>query len=454
MNGDRQMPARPRLEQYQKQAKDLLTAFKSGDPDAMRWVRRYHPRLPGRPDTNDRNKVTDSAVRRAKLSITDAQFVIAREHQFENWSRFMKHIQALHQKGSLISQFEAAVDAIINGDIATLKRQLRQNPKLIRARSTREHRATLLHYVGANAVEGYRQKTPRNAVNVAKILLEAGAEVDADLDYGSMARRCPERTGSTTLGLVATSYHPAAAGVQIPLLDILLDFGASVDGSSGGWNPLTAALHNGRGQAAAHLAKRGARMDLEGAAGVGRLDAVKAFFTEDGRLKASATVAQMKLGFTWACEYGHASVVNLLLKRGMRIDARLRHNGQTGLHWAAYGGHADTVRLLLKRNAPVNVKDKSFAGTPLGWALYGWCERPLEAEHGGYYEVVARLIAAGATVEPEWLNEKDRGLPLEEQIRADGRMLAVLSTGCKSRSGGSAARGMKIRIESITHNSL
>jgi hypothetical protein len=34
------------------------------------------------------------------------------------------------------------------------------------------------------SVEGYRQKTPKNAVN-AEMLLKAGAEVDADLDYGS-----------------------------------------------------------------------------------------------------------------------------------------------------------------------------------------------------------------------------------------------------------------------------
>ena len=37
--------------------------------------------------------------------------------------------------------------------------------------------------------------------------------------------------GSTTLGLVATSCHPAVAGVQIALPDILLKYGASVDAS-------------------------------------------------------------------------------------------------------------------------------------------------------------------------------------------------------------------------------
>src|SRR5262245_6444136 len=134
MNGDRELPARPRLEQYEKQAKDLLKAFRSGDPDALRWVRRYHPRLPERPDTNDRNNVTDSKVRKAKLTVNDAKFVLARQHQFENWPQFTKHIEALNRKGSLVSQFEAAVDAIVTGNITTRKRLLREHPNLTRAR--------------------------------------------------------------------------------------------------------------------------------------------------------------------------------------------------------------------------------------------------------------------------------------------------------------------------------
>jgi ankyrin repeat protein len=394
-------PPRPILAQYQKQARDLVKGFKSADAGTTRLIRRYHPRLPGRPNTNDRNPVSDLKIRRVKLDLADAQFIIARAHQFENWSRFVRHIEALARKESSVAQFEAAVDAIVAGDLITLKRLLRNNPDLIRARSTREHRATLLHYIGANAVEDYRQKTPRNAVKGAEILLKAGAEVDADLDYGPMQKYYPERNGSTTLGLVATSCHPAVAGVQIPLLDILLKYGASVDGIPGGWNPLIAALHNGRGQAAAHLAKHGARLDLEGAAGVGRIDVVKSFFNRDGSMKPNATKAQMEAGLMWACEYGHARVVDFLLEKG--VDVAAQPQGETGLHWASYAGHARVVKSLLKWKAPVNPKDQRFVGTPLGWALYGWCNRPLGADPGGYYEVVARLVAAGATVEQNWL---------------------------------------------------
>src|SRR6185295_793321 len=131
--------------------------------------------------------------------------------------------------------FEAGVDLVVAGKVGELKRLLRANPELIRSRSSREHHGTFLHYVGANGVEAYRQKTPRNVVKVAEVLLKAGAEVDADLDYGPVRKLYPERIGSTTLGMAATSCHPAQAGVQIPLLEILLKYGASVAGIRGGW---------------------------------------------------------------------------------------------------------------------------------------------------------------------------------------------------------------------------
>jgi ankyrin repeat protein len=220
--------------------------------------------------------------------------------------------------------------------------------------------------------------------------------------------------------MVATSVHPAVAGLQIGLLKILLKYGASLDGLSGGWNPVIAALHNGRGEAAAFLAERGARLDIEGAAGVGRLGLVQGFFKKDGSLKPGATAAQMESGFMWACEYGRTRVVTFLLQKGLRIDAR--PHGETGLHWAAYGGHADIVQLLLKRKAPVEVKDKRYGGTPLGWALHGWCYPPPEAKRTRHHEIVARLVAAGAVIEPV----KDLDRLQVKKLRADARMRAAL----------------------------
>ena len=49
-------------------------------------------------------------------------------------------------------------------------------------------------------------------------------------------RELPAGKG-TTLGLVPTSIQPLRAGVQIALLETLLEAGANVDGAPGGWIP-------------------------------------------------------------------------------------------------------------------------------------------------------------------------------------------------------------------------
>jgi hypothetical protein len=155
----------------------------------------------------------------------------------------------------------------------------------------------LLIYVGANGVEDERQRTPANAVEIAQMLLDAGAEGDAEADlYGG---------GVTTLGLAATSVHPERAGVQNALLKFLIDRGANLDPPSAGGNGhglVIGCLENGRGPAAEFLAGAGAKLDLEAAAGVGRLDFVPRFFNSDGALTEGATRAQMQRGFLWACE--------------------------------------------------------------------------------------------------------------------------------------------------------
>jgi ankyrin repeat protein len=320
-----------------------------------------------------------------------------------------------------VARFEDAVEAVVSGDLATLARLLRAHPDLIHSRSIRPHRATLLHYVGANGVEDDRQRTPANAVAVATLLLDAGADVNARADmYG----------GSDTLGLVATSIHPVTAGVQEALMTLLLSRGATVAGASGGAassSLINACLANGRPGAAEFLARRVEHLDLEAASGLGRLDVVRTFFDEAGILTGDATAQQVHDGFSWACEYGRTDVVDFLLRHGVDAGARLRPHQQTGLHWAAYGGHAETVRVLLAHDPPLDARDGTFEGTPLGWALYAWGGGREHFAADGYYEVVQLLVTAGATVDEAWLNEPDRGFPLSTRIGEDPRMRELLT---------------------------
>jgi hypothetical protein len=395
------LPPRPNLERYRKLARKLVRACRSDDENtigdwAEQWIHQLAA-LAGEEATPRIERWTtqvEEFARRQLLSgetkcaLTGAQFVIARSHGFESWPKFAKHLEALAREISLVSRFETAADAIVSGDVATLRRLLDEEPDLARATSMREHGATLLHYTSANGVEGYRQKTPKNIVAIAEMLLDSGAEIDATADvYGG---------GCTTLGLAATSVHPERAGVQEALLQTLLDHGARLELPPIAGNRqsiVMACLANGRPRAAEFLANRGAPLNFAEAAALGRLDIVKGFCNDGGGWKASVSQKELTEGFVFACEYGHNNVVEFLLERGMDLSAH-RGDGQTGLHWAVIGGHPDTVQLLLCYSPPLEVRNV-YGGTVLGQTLWS-------AAHGGdpdiYIAILEALAAAGAKV--------------------------------------------------------
>lgn len=86
--------ARPNLEQYKKQAKDLLKAYRAADAEAIRRVKKNHPRF---------EKLSEPGFEISKFALADAQLVIAREHRFESWPKFAKHIQEVERKSAAIS---------------------------------------------------------------------------------------------------------------------------------------------------------------------------------------------------------------------------------------------------------------------------------------------------------------------------------------------------------------
>ena len=87
------------------------------------------------------------------------------------------------------TRFSKAVQAITSGDEPGLLALLQAHPSLIHERAPCAHQATLLHYVGANGVEV--QLSPKNAPAIARILLEAGAEVDAVAPYTILLSTTP-----------------------------------------------------------------------------------------------------------------------------------------------------------------------------------------------------------------------------------------------------------------------
>ena len=409
------LPLRPDAQHYKKLAKELLRASKSSEDAAIeQWARSWTKQLvelsgveitqhmPARVG-RWANEVTAFAKKKlgAKAKLSDAQFVIARSQGFPSWPKFLQHIESAASPGSPQAQFEAAADAIVSGDATKLKRLLRQNPKLVHQRSTREHGAALLHYVSANGIEGYRQRTPRNIVEIANILLDAGAEIDATCSvYG---------TDCTTLGLTATSVHPDKAGVMNDLLQLLLDRGAQMDkeGSAGKAHTLVfSCLANGRLGSARFLASKGAPVDFVSAAALDDLDRVRIGFKPDGTRERPITPELLQEAFRYACGYGANRIVEFLLERGADLTEH-SGDGQTGTHYAVIFGRLETLKLLLKHKPPLEQRNM-YGGSVLGQTLWS-------AAHGGdpdvYAEIIETLVAAGAKV-PE------RHVPVNPKIDA------------------------------------
>lgn len=346
-----ELPYLTPLDEYQHRADALFAALRSGDEEAQWRVKWEHPRFRGE---------TVDAVKAASLDVSHARTVVAREHGFEDWADLVEFTEAV-RRDPAVARFEAAVEAVVAGDLETLRAMLRDHPDLARARSIRRHHATLLHYVAANGVEGARQKTPKNAVDVARTLLEAGAEPDALADMYD--EKC------TTMSMLVSSAHPAQANLQIPLAEILLDYGAAIAGAGSKWqSPLMTALAFGYLPTAHALAQRGAPVDdVTAAAGLGRVQ-------ETARLLPSADAASRHIALALAAQHGHVAVVQLLLDAGEdpnRYNPDGYHAHSTPLHQAVWANHADVVQVLVERGARLDIRDTIYRGTPLDWAVYG-----------------------------------------------------------------------------------
>lgn len=348
------LPFRARLAEYQQEAQRLYDALQAGDNNA-RWNFKWmHPRYKGRP-------VDD--VDASTLGVIDAQLVVAQEYAFNKWDELVKFADAVTREGPIVT-FETAVDSVVSGDLATLQSMLLEHPELPHARSTRRHHATLLHYIGANGVEGSRQQTPANALDIMKALLEAGAEPDAVADL--YEGKC------TTMSMVVTSAHPAKAGLQAALAEMLLDYGASPQGRGKSWtSPAMSALAFGYRDTAVALASRGAAPDnLAAAAGLGLVD-------EARRLLPSASEKERHVAVALAAQHGQTAILEMLLDAGEdpnRYNPDGWHSHSTPLHQAIAADHESAARLLIERGARTDIKDTLYGGTPLGWADY--CERP------------------------------------------------------------------------------
>jgi len=285
--------------------------------------------------------------------------------------------------------FQKAVSAIDAGNVTVLEQVLGAHPELVRERLDapggwlREkvggaldgffQRPYLLWFVAEDPVRN--GKLPRSIAQIASTIIRAaeGARVDSlqeQLDYA--------------LRLVCWSWIARQCGVQIELIDVLIEAGASIEGGS------DAAIYNGNFEAAEHLLKRGAAVTLSTALCLGRWADVE-------RLARTATLRAKQDAFVLAALKGKAEGLGRMLALGVEpttVSAQTQSHG-TALHHAVWSGSLDAVKVLVEAGADRNRRDTVHNATPLNWAEHALEGQKQESEKQ-YREIAAYLREKGA----------------------------------------------------------
>jgi hypothetical protein len=283
------------------------------------------------------------------------------------------------------SLFRRAVSAIDAGDVAALEHLIAEHPALVRERLAAP--GGWLRDTVKGALDGFfkapyllwfvaedpvRNGTlPKNIADITRTIIgaikrENVGSLQAQLDYA--------------LNLVSWSWIARDRGVQLALIDVLIDEGATLDG-----NPENA-LVNGNLDAARHLVERGARLSLATALCLERWDDAE-------RLAGSTTARERQFALTLCALKGKAEAVRRLIPLGVDINGVSEdlYSHATALHHAVSSGSIDAVRVLVEAGADLGVRDTVYNGTPLGWAEYS-------GEKPQYAAIVAYLRNTGASM--------------------------------------------------------
>lgn len=397
LGGKRELrhPFETDLQYYRDRAAGMLSVFGTGERNAIRLVRLFHPDFATSPESD---------IRRAELTQADAELILAREHGFASFDAFAAYIDALREQ-RVSEPFALAFSAIKADDRGRFNELLNADPRLVNAPGTNGNR--LLHLA-----MGLRRDA----------MVEDLLAADADPDR-------PNNKGWTALHQAAYAEPGGDPAAALPRLERIAKAGAPpfAEAYGDGGTPLAVALFWGHGVLAERLAEPiVAPLNLRVAAGLGRLDLMETFFDRK-RLCPEAgwhrefhrphsgfppwrprddAAEILSEALTYAARNGRIEAMAFLLERGADIDAE-PYNG-TALHWAvarrrpeaaawlidhgadinrragfggtrgvtplhvaaAWDGSPECARLLIDRGADRSIKDDLQDSTPAAWARY------------------------------------------------------------------------------------
>jgi ankyrin repeat protein len=310
----RPLPDRPNLRHLKDQAKDLL---KNGDA----------------------------------VSLTDAQFKIARLYGFASWPKLKAHVDSLEE----IGQLKLAIDA---NDFARVKTLMTRNPAL--------HRAPL----------GYDKNGPLTWVAECRIPWEPPSA-----ERLAIAKWMIENGSDMHQGGDGPLMRAALSGHRIPMMELLVSYGADVNAEWNGYFPiLFAPCETVEPKAIQWLLEHGANPNCARAERKYPGTALDYVIGTYGRSRQLGECMDILAEAGGVTKYNVPPVLDLLrgrrdlLTKHLDADPALVHRqfpeldfgatgarllkllGATLLHVAAEYGNADAARLLLERGADVNAR--------------------------------------------------------------------------------------------------
>ena len=310
------LPARPDLDQLRHQAKDLLRAAQRGDPGAITRI----------------NAVSD------QIMLSTAQLAIAREYGFASWAKLKLEVERR--------------DILNSRDLSRLTTLLAEHPEL--ATEKMEHWADRacgepLDYITMMRFNHDRLELPRELPGtgaIARALIQAGAPVNG-------------HPGDKETPLITSASYGDAEVAKV-----LIEAGADIDAvsapDSGGAPSSTALGHAavfGMTDVLDVLVAAGARIDsLEMAAAAGDITGWPlARFTVQSRLRA----------LVFAADHQRLEVIDQLIAAGTPVNEPDAEWGRLPLHTAAGNGRPASVRRLLAHGADPDLRDPKNNRTAL-----------------------------------------------------------------------------------------
>jgi ankyrin repeat protein len=185
--------------------------------------------------------ISDEDIRNTPLSLDDARLVVARYYDFPEWASLVTHVEAISKDGPFF-EFEAAVEAVINGDRTALEAALRRDSNLVRA-------------------------VAFGMIDAANALVRRGAHVDVVSAGGlGLVNEFTRLLPAAAAEARHRALSVAAQGGHVEIVRILLDSGEdpnrfNLEGNHAHSTPLDEAVIGGHEAVVRLLIERGARLD-------------------------------------------------------------------------------------------------------------------------------------------------------------------------------------------------